>query len=96
MLSLDNALGEEELRDFDRRVRGLLEGGESYAYVAELKMDGVSMAVQLSRRQTGAGADARRRLDRRGCHGKCADHPCDTPAIKRTKPRIAKRAAKWC
>src|SRR5678816_2313410 len=48
MLSLDNALGEDELRDFDRRVRGLLKEGEAYAYVAELKMDGVSMAVQLS------------------------------------------------
>jgi DNA ligase (NAD+) len=46
MLSLDNALGEEELRDFDRRVRGLLKPGEAYAYVAELKMDGLSMAVQ--------------------------------------------------
>jgi len=46
MLSLDNALGEDELRDFDRRVRGLLKTDEKYAYVAELKMDGVSMAVQ--------------------------------------------------
>src|SRR6476660_773435 len=45
MLSLDNAVGEDELRDFDRRVRGLLKEGEAYAYVAELKMDGVSMAV---------------------------------------------------
>src|SRR5215469_10662055 len=44
MLSLDNAMGEEELRDFDRRVRGLL-GDEEYAYVAELKLDGLSMAV---------------------------------------------------
>jgi DNA ligase (NAD+) len=45
MLSLDNALGEDELRDFDRRVRGLLKEGESFAYVAEVKMDGLSMAV---------------------------------------------------
>ena len=45
MLSLDNALNEGELRDFDRRVRELLEGA-SYAYVAELKLDGLSMAVQ--------------------------------------------------
>ena len=45
MLSLDNALGEEELRAFDQRVRGLLKADEEYAYVAELKMDGVSMAV---------------------------------------------------
>jgi DNA ligase (NAD+) len=44
MLSLDNAMGEGELRDFDRRVRGLLKG-EPSAYVAELKLDGLSMAV---------------------------------------------------
>src|SRR5579862_6953783 len=45
MLSLDNALNEEELREFDRRVRTLL-GGERYEYVAELKLDGLSMAVR--------------------------------------------------
>lgn len=44
MLSLDNALNEAELRDFDRRVRDLL-GAESPRYVAELKMDGLSMAA---------------------------------------------------
>ena len=44
MLSLDNALNEEELREFDRRVRDLLDG-EPYEYVAELKMDGLSMAA---------------------------------------------------
>ncbi|HWR53657.1 MAG TPA: NAD-dependent DNA ligase LigA [Bryobacteraceae bacterium] len=47
MLSLDNALNEGELRDFDRRVRQGL-GDEPYAYVAELKMDGLSMAVHYS------------------------------------------------
>jgi len=45
MLSLDNALNEEELREFDRRVRTLL-GDERYEYVAELKLDGLSMAVR--------------------------------------------------
>jgi DNA ligase (NAD+) len=44
MLSLDNALNEDELREFDRRVRTLL-GDRSYEYVAELKLDGLSMAV---------------------------------------------------
>ena len=44
MLSLDNALNEGELRDFDGRVRGLL-GGEEFEYVAELKLDGLSLAV---------------------------------------------------
>jgi len=44
MLSLDNALNEGELRDFDRRIQDLL-GDEPYRYVAELKLDGLSMAV---------------------------------------------------
>ncbi|MBZ5624379.1 MAG: NAD-dependent DNA ligase LigA [Acidobacteriia bacterium] len=44
MLSLDNALNEAEVRDFDRRVRDLL-GGEPFRYVTELKMDGLSMAA---------------------------------------------------
>src|SRR5215472_2136538 len=44
MLSLDNALNEGELRDFDRRVRDLLRG-EAPRYVAELKLDGLSMAA---------------------------------------------------
>jgi DNA ligase (NAD+) len=49
MLSLDNAYDEEELRAFDDRVRrGLSEGGTTPAsvdYVAELKIDGVSIAL---------------------------------------------------
>ena len=45
MLSLDNALNEEELRAFDKRVRDLL-GDEEFAYVAELKFDGLSLAVK--------------------------------------------------
>lgn len=46
MLSLDNALDENELRAFDHRVRELL-AGEPYRYVAELKMDGLSMAARF-------------------------------------------------
>jgi DNA ligase (NAD+) len=44
MLSLDNALNEAELIDFDRRVRELL-GDQPYRYAVELKMDGLSMAT---------------------------------------------------
>ena len=44
MLSLDNALNAGELRDFDRRVRDLLQA-VPYQYDAELKLDGLSMAV---------------------------------------------------
>ena len=44
MLSLDNALDEAGLIAFDQRVRDLL-GGSAYQYVAELKMDGLSMSA---------------------------------------------------
>jgi DNA ligase (NAD+) len=47
MMSLDNALNEGELHDFDRRVRELLSGAE-FRYVTELKMDGLSMAAHYS------------------------------------------------
>jgi DNA ligase (NAD+) len=46
MLSLDNALNEGELREFDRRVRELLAGADC-RYAAELKLDGLSMAVRF-------------------------------------------------
>ena len=44
MLSLDNTYSVEELRDFDRRVREL-SGRNQVPYVAELKLDGLSMAL---------------------------------------------------
>src|SRR3954463_11415431 len=46
MLSLDNAYNEEELRAFDERVRkGAGTGDAPVAYVAELKIDGLSIAL---------------------------------------------------
>jgi len=49
MLSLDNAYSEEELREFDARVRrGLAASGEvidQADYIAELKIDGLSLAL---------------------------------------------------
>jgi DNA ligase (NAD+) len=46
MLSLDNAYNESELRAFDERVRkGAGLGDEPAAYVAELKIDGLSIAL---------------------------------------------------
>src|SRR5262245_4534379 len=44
MLSLENAYSEEELRDWERRVMQLA-GAESVDYVAELKIDGLSVAL---------------------------------------------------
>src|SRR5262249_14820504 len=46
MLSLDNAYSEEELRAFDERVRKVADlGTASVAYVAEMKVDGLSIAL---------------------------------------------------
>ena len=45
MLSLDNAYSEEELRAFDDRVKRGLDDATDVAYVAELKIDGLSIAV---------------------------------------------------
>jgi len=43
MLSLQNAFDEEEIRAFDRRVRGAI-GGDVH-YCAELKIDGLAMSL---------------------------------------------------
>jgi DNA ligase (NAD+) len=45
MLSLDNAYDEAELRAFDERVRRGLGAAGDVAYVAELKVDGLSIAL---------------------------------------------------
>jgi DNA ligase (NAD+) len=45
LLSLDNAYSRAELADFDRRVREGA-GGAGVEYVAELKFDGLSMALR--------------------------------------------------
>ncbi len=43
MLSLGNTYSEEDLRDFDKRVQKTIT--ETYAYVCELKYDGVSISL---------------------------------------------------
>ncbi len=45
MLSLDNAYSEDELREFDERVRRGLDTSSAVAYVVELKIDGLSIAL---------------------------------------------------
>src|SRR6185436_13683051 len=46
MLSLDNAYNEEELRAFDERLRRAAGLGDApVSYVAELKIDGLSIAL---------------------------------------------------
>lgn len=43
MLSLSNAFGEEDLRDFDKRIQGIID--ESPTYVCELKIDGLAISL---------------------------------------------------
>lgn len=45
MLSLDNAFSEEELRDFDRRVRERLGTDDEIDYVCEPKLDGLAVSL---------------------------------------------------
>lgn len=45
MLSLDNAFSDEELRDFDRRVRERLGTDDDIDYVCEPKLDGLAVSL---------------------------------------------------
>ena len=45
MLSLDNTYSEDELRNWERRVREL-SGRDEIEYVCELKLDGMSLALR--------------------------------------------------
>ena len=54
MLSLNNVFSHDELRGFDARVRKLLDFDEADAarelrYIAELKIDGLAVAVRYER-----------------------------------------------
>jgi DNA ligase (NAD+) len=53
MLSLDNVNSEEELADWERRVRSVV-GTATVSFVCELKMDGVSLALQYEPGPSGA------------------------------------------
>ena len=59
MLSLDNVNSEEELRDWDRRVRELAGENAAIAYVCEFKLDGMSLALHYK-----AGSDGGAYLER--------------------------------
>jgi DNA ligase (NAD+) len=59
MLSLGNAFGHEELREFDGRVRrglGLADGDHGVTYVCELKIDGLAISLRYEGRTFVRGA----------------------------------------
>ena len=56
MLSLDNAFSEEEVRDFDRRVRERLPGINPVQYTAEPKLDGLAVSLRYEAGELVQGA----------------------------------------
>lgn len=44
MLSLGNAFNEQDLKDFDRRIRQAV--GDNFSYVCELKIDGLAVSLR--------------------------------------------------
>ncbi len=59
MLSLSNAFGADELREFDARVRkglGLTDADPGVAYVCELKIDGLAVSLRYEGRSFVRGA----------------------------------------
>ncbi len=74
MLSLDNALNEAELREFDQPRSFACWSPSHFRYVAEVKLDGLSMAAHYRRQPIEAGIDARRRSGRRRGHRERPHH----------------------
>ena len=94
MLSLDNAYNEAELRAFDERVRKVLGAAATrQAYVAELKIDGLSIALTYvdgrlargahpGRRRAGRGRHVQRSHDSRHSARRCATRPAGTLEVR--------------
>jgi DNA ligase (NAD+) len=86
-MSLSNAFGAEDVADFVsgiRRYLGLAEGDAAIAYVAEPKIDGVSLALRYE-----DGALVR---PRRAATGARARTSRPTPAPSPTSPKARRRA----
>ena len=54
MLSLSNAFNEEDIRDFDKRIRNIID--ETPVYVCELKIDGLAVSLLYENGQLVRGA----------------------------------------
>ena len=46
MLSLANAFNDEELEDFDKRIKEMLGTNDEIEYICELKIDGLAMSIE--------------------------------------------------
>ncbi len=89
MLSLDNAFSDEELADFDRRVREALET-DTVEYAAEPKLDGLAVSLLYRDGVLVRAATRGDGSDRRGRHAECAHHRQRAAETRRYRyPEIA-------
>ena len=56
MLSIGNTYNDEEIRDFDRRIRDILGPDRVYGYAVELKIDGVAVSLRYENGSLALGA----------------------------------------
>ena len=56
MLSLANAFNEDDLYDFDRKVKEALQTNANIEYVCELKIDGLAIAIEYEKGEINYGA----------------------------------------
>ena len=85
MLSLGNVFGDDDLREFDQRVRrGLGRGPDDppVAYVCELKIDGLAISLRYDGRRFVRGATRGDGDERRGRDPQPADGPRHPPDVE--------------
>ncbi len=97
MLSLGNAMDDEEVRDFFDRVRRFLKlpEAEEIAVIAEPKIDGLSCSLRYEQRKLVLARHARRRGGGRGHHRQRRQNRRYSAETARGAPDCSKCAARF-
>ena len=91
LMSLDNSYDLDDLRAFDERCRKLADG-RGFDYVAELKIDGLSVALHYENGVLTAGATRGDGANRRRCFLERQNDSHDSAQIKRRISRTCRSA----